>query len=957
MPNIEVAWAHHYGAGLIASIDHPAALAVDGAGNVYVTGTSHSSATSSDYATAKYDAAGQLQWVRRYNGASNDTDGATAIAVDAEGNVYVAGYSWSWSTAYDFALIKYNAAGGLQWVARYNGPANDVDGATALALDATGNAYVTGWSRGRTSNYDFATIKYNSAGVRQWVARYNGSGNGSDNPVAIAVRGTGEIVVTGSSRGGDTGEDYLTLQYSGTGEQQWLARYDGPAGGQDRATSLALAINGDVFVTGSSQGVGSNYDYATIRYDATGSQLWVARYNGTGNGRDFASALAISNDEHIVVTGTSRGVDGSNDYATVKYNAAGEQQWLKRYSGPGTGDDQAAALAIDSDDNVYVTGYSMGSDGDFDFATLKYTAAGSERWQTRYNGPAGRREQAVALVVDGHSFVYVAGYSENAGAGGDYATIKYDAAGAEMWAVRYAGPGNSLDEATALAFDVGGNVYVTGRSYRAQTGDDYATVKYSAVGVPEWTARYNGPADGADEPAALAVDGAGNIIVTGHSLGVATNSDFATIKYNAAGVEQWVARYNSPADNWDRATALQLDAEGNVYVTGESVDPSSGVDYLTIKYSPDGRLEWVRRYSGPGRGDDGAVAMALDGLGNIYVTGNSWEPRSRYDFATVKYNMAGDEQWVARFNRIGDSSDFANALVVDADGNSYVAGYSLSPVNAYDYTTIKYDAAGNEQWQSHYNGLAGGWDIATALGLDEAGNVYVTGRSQAADSYFEYATLKYNAAGTEQWAMRYRFEQGKAGDHGPTALAMDGEGSVYVTGYSWAPGTGYDYATIKYDSDGQQAWIARHEGPGSSHNIPTAIAIDMAGDVAVTGWSTGSGWSVYTTIKYSQPRISQQDEIHIVPPTYALRQNYPNPFNPETTISYEVPQTLQVRLVIYDLKGRQVRTLVEQQQMAGRYAISWDGHNDQGEAVASGVFIYRLQAGEFTQVRKMTLLR
>lgn len=104
-------------------------------------------------------------------------------------------------------------------------------------------------------------------------------------------------------------------------------------------------------------------------------------------------------------------------------------------------------------------------------------------------------------------------------------------------------------------------------------------------------------------------------------------------------------------------------------------------------------------------------------------------------------------------------------------------------------------------------------------------------------------------------------------------------------------------------------------------------------------------------------RISLQDELHYTPPSYALWQNYPNPFNPATTISYDLPQTLQVRLVIYDLKGRQVRTLIDQRQMAGRYAISWDGHNDQGKAVASGVFLYRLQAGEFTQVRKMTMLR
>jgi flagellar hook assembly protein FlgD len=94
-----------------------------------------------------------------------------------------------------------------------------------------------------------------------------------------------------------------------------------------------------------------------------------------------------------------------------------------------------------------------------------------------------------------------------------------------------------------------------------------------------------------------------------------------------------------------------------------------------------------------------------------------------------------------------------------------------------------------------------------------------------------------------------------------------------------------------------------------------------------------------------------------IPTAFALQPNYPNPFNPSTTINYGLPQQVEVKLMIYDMLGQHVRTLVNQTQQAGRYAITWNGRNEQGQPVASGVFIYRLQAGSFTQVRRMALVR
>src|ERR1044072_5373737 len=112
----------------------------------------------------------------------------------------------------------------------------------------------------------------------------------------------------------------------------------------------------------------------------------------------------------------------------------------------------------------------------------------------------------------------------------------------EEWVARYNGPGNASDNAVDIAVDDDGNVYITGSSTGAGTFADYATIKYNSAGVQQWVARYNGPGNFFDEPADLAIDNAGNVYVTGRSAGDGTDDDYATIKYNSAGVVQWVAR-------------------------------------------------------------------------------------------------------------------------------------------------------------------------------------------------------------------------------------------------------------------------------------------------------------------------------------------------------------------------------------------------------------------------------
>jgi hypothetical protein len=170
---------------------------------------------------------------------------------------------------------------------------------------------------------------------------------------------------------------------------QWIARYNGPANSTDKPTALALDSVGNVHVTGSCLGIGTGLDYTTIKYKNTnGAILWVGRYNGPGNNDDIANALTVDNSGNVYVTGTSLGLGTLTDYATVKYNASGALQLVRRFNGNGNAADSAVGIAVNSmSGNVYLTGTSVGAGTAEDISNLKYNANGNLIWMTRFNGP------------------------------------------------------------------------------------------------------------------------------------------------------------------------------------------------------------------------------------------------------------------------------------------------------------------------------------------------------------------------------------------------------------------------------------------------------------------------------------------------------------------------------------------------------------------------------------------
>jgi hypothetical protein len=590
-------------------------------------------------------------------------------------------------------------------------------------------SYVDRWNHLRTIPSSFNPIQTHSfsGGVdTAWVRHYGaGLGTSHDIAIATAVDNAGGVCVTGTSDNHPFGTDVFTIKYDTEGNQIWSARY-GAGKGYDHASDIAIDRLGNVYVVGSGHVTNSTAGYITIKYNASGVEQWVAHYARPGNSDD-AIAIAVDDSGNVYVTGESIGSDTFFDYATIKYNTSGIEQWIARYNGPGIDNDDieyAKDLAVDDKGNVYVTGGSFGIGTYFDYATIKYNSSGIEQWVARYNGPGDRTDIAVALVLDGFGGAYVTGRSEGSGTSFDFCTIKYNTAGVVEWIARYNDPRNTPDEATALALDGRGNVYVVGSTFFSGSSYDYTTVKYNTLGFEQWVRGYNGPKDSDDGPHAVAVDGTGNVYVTGAINGIGTNTDYATVKYNVSGDEEWAISYDGPIKSFDYATALAVDRFGNVYVTGESDGEGIDLDYATIKYSTLGLERWVARFGGPGSSADDATALAMDDHGNVYVTGGSSD-----DYATIKYNPSGTAQWIVRYDGTGHSFDFATAVACDKFGNIYVTGESYGPDGKRDYATIKYNSAGVEQWVARFNGPDNTEVYAVALAVDNAGNVYVTGSS------------------------------------------------------------------------------------------------------------------------------------------------------------------------------------------------------------------------------------
>jgi hypothetical protein len=739
------------------------------------------------------------------------------------------------------------------------GPSAPQYGTNALAVDGVGNVYVTGKiTSGFTS--EFLTIKYNASGAVQWRAFAEGNEPGAF-AAAIAVDAAGNVYVTGGAEQNDeTGIHavFLTIKYDQNGTEVWRALGISPGGGA--ADALALDAGGNVFVTGhvDAQTQFGRVSYLTIKYDNSGVEQWRATVpDAMGietvqlNGLNRMVTLGLDANGNVYL-GASTDTSGKIGYMALGYDAGGAERWRVLPKASPTSDDYLAAVAVDTAGNTYLTGASL--DGNvYGAFTIKYASGGAEQWRILGTTPS---EASNAISIDTSGNVYTAGTLPTPGANVAVVT-KYAPSGALLW--RTSSPCGALCEILplTLALDAARNVYVAGAMF-AGGGYDFSTIKYNATGAELWRATANGVAAGTDIAYALRVDGAGNVLVTGSS-DKGGNTDWMTIKYNNVGTEQW--RMNegvvwtdaflaSGIDGfWSWQKSMVSDGQGNVYLTGYVGDPPLEgwqTDLITVKLDSNGNELWRRAAPTPNASEFG-FALSLDAASNVYVTGAS----DVSGYLSLKYNTSGQEVWRTVSQAGPGTSDSPVGIAADSFGGAYVAGNSFDGVID-SYFTVKYDATGAEQWRRLARGQAPGGYYANAFGVDAAGNVYVSGDG-GPQGQLDCLTVSYAADGTERW----RATCNGAGLYASeiNSLAVDVNGNVYVGGMAW-DGIGYDILTIKYAPTGVEQWRAL-SGMGASYDSAgRALAVDALGNAYVVGIDVGSGYQ-FLTIKYDTNGVEQ----------------------------------------------------------------------------------------------------
>ena len=530
--------------------------------------------------------------------------------------------------------------------------------------------------------------------------------------------------------------------------------------------------------------------------------------------------------------------------------------------------------------------------------------------------------------------------------------------------------------------------------------------------APDWLWAESAGGSGLDSGRVIAIDDNGNSYVTGGFWDTAT---FGSYSLNSSGLwdifvakmdanGNWLWATKAGGSNYDYGFAIATDDNGNSYVTGRFANTatfgsytltSSGSDDIFVaKMDATGNWLWATKASGSE--SDGGYGIAIDDNGNSYVTGMfegvvtfgsySLASSGSDDIFVAKMDATGNWLWATQAG--GSNYDYGYKITIDDSGNSCVTGmfestvtfgsYSLTSSGSDDIFVAKMDATGNWLWATQAGG--GLDDNCGGIAMDDNGNSYVSGSFNDTATFGSYSltssgegdifVAKIDAIGNWLWVT----QAGGSESDGGKAITIDDNGNSYVTGcfnetaifgsYSLVNSGGViNIFVAKMDSNG--IWLWATQAGGSSYGCGFGIAIDDNGNCYVTGYFAG----ITTFGSYSLTSSGSNDifaaklgnntsvENEIISTEIRL-SNYPNPFNPTTTISFSIQNDSKVELMIYNIKGQKIRSLLSDQITVGEHSIVWNGEDASEKKVGSGIYLYKLNMnGKMEAVKKCLLLK
>ncbi|MCP4131907.1 MAG: hypothetical protein GY754_13090 [bacterium] len=449
----------------------------------------------------------------------------------------------------------------------------------------------------------------------------------------------------------------------------------------------------------------------------SGETIWSKTYAGSAGFRDGALAMTSDSQNNVYVTGYEK-LEKDDIYTslkgavTIKYNAAGEQQWVAQFSREFSSGinsvDKGTAISVDAEGNVYVMGISLGESltndsREDDFLIIKYDSSGNMLWNKIYDGPSNKTDTPMGFVVDSNGSVYVTGTSAWESYRTRAVTIAYDTDGNELWRDGE-NLGGDYAYAYKIALDSAENIIVAASEFKdngpGYSADKYVSIlKYSGDGTKTRLNRLENDdirSKSIHNISGMVLDSSDNIYLTGftyiaHDGNNWADTDAVTIKFSSHGSFQWGTVYNSSKNYDDKGIDITVAADGNVYVAAETEHGGDEIA-VTIKYDQNGNKAWSKTVGSAFYCFDKPVSIHVDSQNRVFTTMNSTKyiiiPYFTIGFhaytsvkcKTVVYDAGGSKIFTDEENLVA-----ANAALLDPDsGFFYLAGSKLSSAGTSD---------------------------------------------------------------------------------------------------------------------------------------------------------------------------------------------------------------------------------------------------------------------------------
>lgn len=848
--------------------------------------------------------------------------GRATIAISGSGN-FVMVWEDERNGNADIYFQRYDASGLRQGP---NQQANDDTGIArqylpSIAMDDSGN-FVIAWADFRFGgNPRIYFQRYNSSGVRQGN---NQQANDDSARVslanrfsAVAMDGSGNfVIVWGDRRNGINNPDIYLQRYNSSGVKQGKNQKANDDTGSGWQLDPAIAMNGNGNFVIAWRGDGIWFQ----RYDAFGVKQGNNQKANevAGQAWEEAPSIAMDGGGNFVITWNNY-YNRTFDIYFQRYDSSGARQGNNQRVNNDAGSPRQynPSVARDNSGNFAIAWQSeqIGQRYRYDLYLQCYDAMGGSRGRNQHvNDEAGSVNlgyQAIAMTSNGH-FVIV--WPDDRAGNSDIYFQRYDAAYARQGGNQQANDdvGSAGQSFPANIMDANGNFVIAwGDGRNDYTGDIYFQRYDSSGGRRGNNQRVNDEAESGGP--SIAVDGSGNfVIVWGARRNGAFESDIYFQRYDSFGGRQGnKQKVNDDSDLGGGGAKIAMDRGGHFVIVWDDLRDENNDVYFQ-RYDASG----VRQGNNQKVNDNNdrttpqtSPAIVMDGNGNFVIV---WEDGREGDSGIYfqRYDSSGGRQ--GNNQKVNDDANGGQqypALAMDGDGNFVVAWEDRRDGNI-DIYYQRYNSSGIKQGnnQKVNDDLGNAWNRFPSIAMANDGNFVIV-----------WEDYRYDALLADIIGQRYYPDGSKRG--GNYRIVADGP-------------------------------LGREERP-----VVTANSQQM-----VFSWvdyrRPAKGSDIFAKITtWDWEGVSAVDEQRQISENLGLLQNYPNPFNPSTMINFEIATPGAVSIEIFNQKGQLVKILVNSDLPAGKHHVEWNGKDDSGSSVSSGVYFYRMRSGKYSSTRKMVMMK